>query len=330
MILRIFVCLSVATGLLAADINKASSGHGDDRWLLIWGGGRRPEDVERFRQLFKYYEPIMGDVGIAVPDGYPKLFESDDHPGLNSGFFILVLGVCDEERAKELNKKIGQLYKGFYIKKLEGSGLSFSCPKLSKQNATDRSGKSLIEEKDMASISRALFTEVFYYPELQRLFSSDMRCFAAWGLDCARGQRKHQEALAGSRLDACHSILGLSTATAELLSSPKDSKVLSVSSCVADDSSIAFALARREGLNWQVVDAFPSRANADCGGGKCGIGVVDLNSAASENNVICIEREVTTASTLYGGGSYDGHLYCYWATGKQGESTGPIKFPGCG
>lgn len=92
--------------------------------LLILGGGKRPEDAHEVKAKFESAD------GVKPAEGFPKVVKSDDIPGLNPGFHILVLGACkpDEWRLDAIRA----FYDKSYIRPVKWKG-ALPCPKLDRR-----------------------------------------------------------------------------------------------------------------------------------------------------------------------------------------------------
>jgi hypothetical protein len=62
--------------------------------LLVWGGGKTPQEAEA---AAKDYRERAGDWKqvLTLAEGYPRILASDTVPGLKPGFHVVVLGVCE-------------------------------------------------------------------------------------------------------------------------------------------------------------------------------------------------------------------------------------------
>ena len=63
--------------------------------LLVWGGGKTPEDAEK---AMADYQAKVGSKKwvtlVKLADGFPKILQSDKVQGMNPGFHVVVLGAC--------------------------------------------------------------------------------------------------------------------------------------------------------------------------------------------------------------------------------------------
>lgn len=96
--------------------------------VLIWGGGRTPEEatkaLERFNSERNGLEALL-----ALGEGYPRVVVSDTLPGLNPGFNVVVLGVCTPEEAKAPLKVLQSFSPGVYARAARVATAPGSCPK---------------------------------------------------------------------------------------------------------------------------------------------------------------------------------------------------------
>jgi hypothetical protein len=63
--------------------------------LLVWGGGKTPEEAAKSLAEWKTKSPEWLTY-VQLADGYPRIIESKTVAGLNPGFHIVVLGACDD------------------------------------------------------------------------------------------------------------------------------------------------------------------------------------------------------------------------------------------
>lgn len=63
--------------------------------LLVWGGGKTPEEAQKSLAEWKTKSPEWLTY-VQLANGYPRIIESKTVTGLNPGFHIVVLGACDD------------------------------------------------------------------------------------------------------------------------------------------------------------------------------------------------------------------------------------------
>lgn len=63
--------------------------------LLVWGGGKTPEEAQKSLAEWKTKSPEWLTY-VQLSNGYPRIIESKTVTGLNPGFHIVVLGACDD------------------------------------------------------------------------------------------------------------------------------------------------------------------------------------------------------------------------------------------
>jgi hypothetical protein len=111
------------TLLLAAWL--LSSGQAPPRtYALILGGGKAKADAEAV--LKKFSAPK----GLSPAAGYPKLQKSDEVKGLKPGFFVALLGYCDNQG--DLENEVRRMWKaqpGSYAREVDHA-MSGACPKI--------------------------------------------------------------------------------------------------------------------------------------------------------------------------------------------------------
>lgn len=63
--------------------------------LLVWGGGKTPEEAQKSLEEWKTKSPEWLTY-VQLAAGYPRIIESKTVTGLNPGFHIVVLGACED------------------------------------------------------------------------------------------------------------------------------------------------------------------------------------------------------------------------------------------
>lgn len=63
--------------------------------LLVWGGGKTPEEAQKSLAEWKTKSPPWLTY-VQLAAGYPRIIESKTVAGLNPGFHIVVLGACED------------------------------------------------------------------------------------------------------------------------------------------------------------------------------------------------------------------------------------------
>ena len=69
--------------------------------VIIWGGGTTLAEAEGSLARLEIEKPKLAEAGLKLPEGLPRIDASERYPGLNPGFHIVVLGVCDEAAAAD-------------------------------------------------------------------------------------------------------------------------------------------------------------------------------------------------------------------------------------
>lgn len=78
---------------LLATVSEAQT---DQSFAVIWAGGKTHEEVDKALADYTKRENEWSSF-IALADGYPKVVLSQDYPGLNPGFLIVLLGICGRD-----------------------------------------------------------------------------------------------------------------------------------------------------------------------------------------------------------------------------------------
>ncbi len=112
----------------AAAPTPAATGEVVDAQVLIWGGGRTPEEgrkaLERFEAERSGLEAIL-----SLGEGYPRVIASDTLPGLKPGFHVVMLGACKPEELKEPLSTLQAFKAGVYARAVKLALGSGNCPK---------------------------------------------------------------------------------------------------------------------------------------------------------------------------------------------------------
>jgi hypothetical protein len=92
--------------------------------LIIWGGGKAPADAETAKADFlaKKPERLQGPA--------PIIIKSDDVPGLNKGFHVVVIGACAPARGGTLVSGLRDVSAGVYQRRVPKSTLPKDLAKL--------------------------------------------------------------------------------------------------------------------------------------------------------------------------------------------------------
>jgi hypothetical protein len=92
---------------------------------LVFSGGTDRAAGDAALASWKRLAPLV-EPHVRLPTGFPKLVESGSLPGLKPGFFVVVLGLCDDLSAFDVVKA---LYPGAYAKPAaEAPESSRACP----------------------------------------------------------------------------------------------------------------------------------------------------------------------------------------------------------
>lgn len=121
-----WVLLAVAMSFGASSAKAApakSKSKADESHIVIIGGGKTRADADAALESFTKKQVAV----LGIPDGYPRVFKSDELAGLNPGFHIVVLGFCPKSKAVEVSALANIYQPGTYTKKV-GSFFPDSCP----------------------------------------------------------------------------------------------------------------------------------------------------------------------------------------------------------
>jgi hypothetical protein len=115
-------------GNAAAAPTPAETGAVVEAQVLIWGGGRTPEEG---LEALERFEAERGGLEALLPlgEGYPRVVASDTLPGLKSGFHVVVLGACKPEEVKEPLSTLQAFKPGVYARTVKLALGPGSCPK---------------------------------------------------------------------------------------------------------------------------------------------------------------------------------------------------------
>jgi hypothetical protein len=123
MVLVFLLCASVAQAAPPKK-KKAKADTAKRVTLVIWGGGKAPEDAERAVKDFT-------DRGFKSSTPPVRLFSTEVR-GLNPGFHIAVLGACSPTHGYALLRRVRQFYPGVYVRAVpaEGEVAKLTCPRV--------------------------------------------------------------------------------------------------------------------------------------------------------------------------------------------------------
>jgi hypothetical protein len=96
--------------------------------LLVWGGGKTPEDAEKSVADYKA-KSEAGKWGtyVKLAAGFPMIVSSDKVPGLNPGFHVVVLGASDEGAGADALNMFKVLEASVYSKPAKEWSLARGC-----------------------------------------------------------------------------------------------------------------------------------------------------------------------------------------------------------
>ncbi|MBN1207997.1 MAG: hypothetical protein JXB05_24245, partial [Myxococcaceae bacterium] len=107
----------------------AAAGEGSEAQVLIWGGGRTPEEGRKALERFEAEREGLEAV-LSPGESYPRVVASDTLPGLNPGFHVVVLGACKPEEAKAPLAALQAFKPGVYARAVKMVLEAGSCPKI--------------------------------------------------------------------------------------------------------------------------------------------------------------------------------------------------------
>ncbi|QSQ23839.1 hypothetical protein JY651_02310 [Pyxidicoccus parkwayensis] len=121
-------CVIAALSLALAWAPEAQAG---EAVALIWKGAKNKADVESLEPAWTQLSTLLSDGGVAIPEGFPKLVQSNTVRGLKPGFWVWVVGFCpsdDSVRALELLKLVAP---DTYARDVQLPAKSLACPDVS-------------------------------------------------------------------------------------------------------------------------------------------------------------------------------------------------------
>jgi hypothetical protein len=97
--------------------------------LLVWGGGKTPEDADKAMADYKAKsEAGKWSTYVKLAAGFPLIVASDKVPGMNPGFHVVVLGACDEKDGAAALGMFKVLEPSIYSKASTAWSLAQGCP----------------------------------------------------------------------------------------------------------------------------------------------------------------------------------------------------------
>jgi hypothetical protein len=124
----------------------ALAGEVAEAQVLIWGGGRTPEEGHKTLERFEAERGGLEAV-LSPGEGYPRVIASDTLPGLNPGFHVVVLGACKPGEATEPLKTLQAIKPGVYARAVKIALGPGSCPKA--ENLLQWAGTERVAEKPL-------------------------------------------------------------------------------------------------------------------------------------------------------------------------------------
>lgn len=151
----------------------AGGGEEVEARVLIWGGGRTPEEGRKALERFEAERDGLEAI-LTFGEGYPRVIASDTLPGLNPGFHVVILGACKPEEAEEVLETLQSFKQGVYTRAVKLVLESASCP--NHVNGLVGNGTARLKDKPF-ELTAAAFLSVdpaaFSVPWLVRLYLRD-------------------------------------------------------------------------------------------------------------------------------------------------------------
>jgi hypothetical protein len=96
---------------------------------IVWGGGKRPEDAERW--LSQWTREAAEYRDLVVPaSGYPRAVKSDEVAGMKPGFHVVVLGYCPATQTRDVLAAFKGVAERVYIRRVKLAPDHEACPTL--------------------------------------------------------------------------------------------------------------------------------------------------------------------------------------------------------
>jgi hypothetical protein len=95
---------------------------------VIWSGAKTADEAKGQLAAWAKDEGTWSQ-RLRLQAGYPKLVKSDELPGLNKGFHVVLLGICNAEQVRPRTRAIKELYAKTYWRPLS-TPQAEACPEL--------------------------------------------------------------------------------------------------------------------------------------------------------------------------------------------------------
>jgi hypothetical protein len=103
-----------------------------DVQVVIWGGGKTEAEAQAVLAEWEREREALGKA-VALAPGYPKIASSEEFPGLNPGYRVVVSAVCPGSRLKEPMKILQAFRAGAYAKAVKPKSGLAACPTVPEQ-----------------------------------------------------------------------------------------------------------------------------------------------------------------------------------------------------
>lgn len=157
----------------AAAPPPATTGEVVDAQVIIWGGGRTPEEGRKALERFEAERSGL-EALLSLGEGYPRVVASDALPGLKPGFHVVMLGACKPEEGKEPLQTLQAFKPGVYARTVKMALAPGSCPR--RENELGWAGTERVAEKpyELSAVAfMALDPSASKVPWLVRLYLRD-------------------------------------------------------------------------------------------------------------------------------------------------------------
>jgi hypothetical protein len=151
----------------------AATGEVVEAQVLIWGGGRTPEEGRKALERFEAERSGL-EALLSLGEGYPRVVASDALPGLKPGFHVVMLGACKPEEGKEPLQTLQAFKPGVYARTVKMALAPGSCPR--RENELGWAGTERVAEKpyELSAVAfMALDPSASKVPWLVRLYLRD-------------------------------------------------------------------------------------------------------------------------------------------------------------
>lgn len=99
--------------------------------VIIWGGGKTEGQARKSSRHWEQLSEVFNSAGLSVGHGFPQVVKSDVYEGLNPGFWISVLGFCNEPEGQQVLEVLRLMHPGVYSREVAVPETEASCPHVS-------------------------------------------------------------------------------------------------------------------------------------------------------------------------------------------------------